>query len=160
MRIGHGYDVHQLVENRPLFIGGVKIEYAYGLLGHSDADVALHALMDAILGALALGDIGTHFSDQDQAFKDIDSKILLEKVVQMMKNANYKIGNVDITIIAQKPKMAPYISQIKKTLASYLEIDIRQVNVKATTEENLGFTGRLEGISCHAVCLLEQVSDK
>lgn len=160
MRIGHGYDVHQLVENRPLFIGGVKIEYAYGLLGHSDADVALHALMDAILGALALGDIGTHFSDQDQAFKDIDSKILLGKVVQMMKNANYKIGNVDITIIAQKPKMAPYISQIKKTLASYLEIDIRQVNVKATTEENLGFTGRLEGISCHAVCLLEQVSDK
>ncbi len=160
MRIGHGYDVHQLVENRPLFIGGIKIEYAYGLLGHSDADVALHALMDAILGALALGDIGTHFSDQNHAFKDIDSKILLEKVVQMMKNANYKIGNVDITIIAQKPKMAPYIPQIKKTLASYLDIDIRQVNVKATTEENLGFTGRLEGISCHAVCLLEQIADK
>ena len=154
MRIGHGYDVHRFIENRPLYIGGVKIDYKYGLQGHSDADVALHALMDAILGALALGDIGTHFSDQDNAFKDIDSKVLLKRVVEMMRNARYKIGNVDITLIAQQPKMALYIPEMKKILASYLKVDIMQVNIKATTEEKLGFTGRLEGISCHAVCLL------
>ncbi|WZL82837.1 2-C-methyl-D-erythritol 2,4-cyclodiphosphate synthase [Vallitaleaceae bacterium 9-2] len=154
MRIGHGYDVHRLVKDRALIIGGVKIDYEYGLLGHSDADVALHALMDAILGALGLGDIGSHFSDQDEEFKDIDSKVLLERVVDMMKKTGYQVGNVDVTIIAQRPKMAPHIHEMKKILASYLEVDITQVNVKATTEEHLGFTGQLEGIKSHAVCLL------
>ncbi len=154
MRIGHGYDVHQLVENRPLIIGGVHIDHPYGLLGHSDADVALHALMDGILGALGLGDIGTYFSDQDAVFKDIDSKILLKKVVEMMKNEGYRIGNADITIIAQKPKMAPHIKEMKHILATYLEVDEKQINVKATTEEHLGFTGEGKGIASHAVCLL------
>lgn len=154
MRIGHGYDVHRLVKDRALIIGGVKIDYEYGLLGHSDADVALHALMDAILGALGLGDIGSHFSDQDEEFKDIDSKVLLERVVDMMKKTGYQVGNVDVTIIAQRPKMAPHIHEMKKILASYLEVDTTQVNVKATTEEHLGFTGQLEGIKSHAVCLL------
>lgn len=154
MRIGHGYDVHRLVQGRPLIIGGVQIEYAYGLLGHSDADVALHAVMDALLGALGFGDIGSHFSDQDAAFKDIDSKILLERVVNMMTSEGYRVGNIDVTIIAQKPKMAPHIPQMKKILASYLNVDRTQVNIKATTEEHLGFTGQLEGIKSHAVCLL------
>jgi len=154
MRIGHGYDVHQLVENRDLFIGGIKIEHTLGLLGHSDADVCLHALMDAMLGALCLGDIGKHFSDQDQRFKNIDSKLLLNEVVMMMDQKKYKVGNVDITIIAQKPKLAPYIMDMRLVISKLLQCDIDQVNVKATTEENLGFTGQELGIACHAVCLL------
>lgn len=154
MRIGHGYDVHQLVENRDLYIGGIKVEHSLGLLGHSDADVCLHALMDAILGALALGDIGRHFSDQDQSFKDIDSKLLLERVYHMMNNKGYQIGNADVTIIAQKPKLAPYIPRMRETIATLLRTGIDNINVKATTEEKLGFTGSEQGIACHAVCLL------
>jgi len=154
MRIGHGYDVHQLVKNRDLFLGGIKIEHTLGLLGHSDADVCLHALMDAMLGALCLGDIGKHFSDQDQRFKNIDSKLLLSEVVMMMDQKNYKVGNVDITIIAQKPKLAPYIMDMRLVISKLLHCDIDVVNVKATTEEKLGFTGQELGIACHAVCLL------
>jgi 2-C-methyl-D-erythritol 2,4-cyclodiphosphate synthase len=156
MRIGHGYDVHRLVKDRKLFMGGVEIEHELGLLGHSDADVCLHAVMDAILGAMALGDIGKHFSDQDQAFKDIDSKILLEKVYEMMVNKGYVIGNLDVTIIAQQPKMAPHIPKMKSIISKILHTEMDQVNVKATTDEKLGFTGRQEGISCHAVCVLVQ----
>lgn len=154
MRIGHGYDVHQLVEGRDLFLGGIKIEHSLGLLGHSDADVCLHALMDAILGALALGDIGKHFSDQDQAFKDIDSKVLLTRVYQLMIEKGYQIGNADVTIIAQRPKIAPYIPLMRETIAKLLHTDIENINVKATTEEKLGFTGQELGISSHAVCIL------
>jgi len=156
MRIGHGYDVHKLVEGRDLILGGIKINYDKGLLGHSDADVCLHAVMDAIIGALALGDIGKHFSDQSIEFKDIDSKILLEHVFILMREAGFVIGNLDITIIAEQPKMAPHIEAMRTVISNILNCEINQVNVKATTEEKLGFTGSGEGISTHCVCLLRQ----
>ncbi len=155
MRIGHGYDVHKLAENRKCIIGGVEIPYDKGLLGHSDADVLLHAICDAILGAAALGDIGKHFPDNDNAFLNIDSRILLRKTYDLIKSKGYKIGNVDATIIAQKPKMAAYIPQMIENIADDLKTDISNINVKATTEEGLGFTGKLEGISAHAVCIIE-----
>jgi len=156
IRIGQGFDVHQLVEGRPCIIGGVKIPYEKGLLGHSDADVLLHTITDAILGALALGDIGKHFPDTDEAFKDADSVKLLEQVWVMVKERGYKLGNVDATIIAQRPKMLPYIPQMVEVIASVLEADHSQVNVKATTTEQLGFTGRGEGIASQAVvCLVK-----
>ncbi len=156
MRIGHGYDVHRLIEGRKLIIGGIKIEHTLGLLGHSDADVLLHAIMDSILGALAKGDIGQHFSDQNDEFKDIDSKILLARVFNMMNQAGYKISNLDCTVIAQKPKLGPYIEDMRQCIADCLHCQLSQVNVKATTEEKLGFTGSEEGISAHAVVLLHQ----
>jgi len=154
MRIGHGYDVHRLVQGRELIIGGITIDYHLGLLGHSDADVCLHAVMDSILGALALGDIGKHFSDQSKEFKDIDSRVLLRQVYLMMTAKGYAIGNLDVTIIAQKPKMAPHIEAMRQVIAQDLHCDLDQVNVKATTEEKLGFTGKEEGISSHSVCIL------
>ena len=154
MRIGLGYDVHKLVENRDLIIGGVTIPYEKGLLGHSDADVLLHAISDSLLGAAALGDIGTHFPDTDEAYKDASSMVLLKEVGTFIKNKGYKIGNIDATIIAQKPKMLPYIGEMRKNIADALEIDVEQVNVKATTEEGLGFTGSLEGISSQSIALL------
>ena len=156
MRIGHGYDVHRLVEGRRLIIGGVDIEYELGLLGHSDADVLLHAICDALLGAAALGDIGKHFPDNDSSFKDIDSRLLLRKTVEMLTEKGYKICNVDATILAQRPKLAPYINTMRENIANDMGVDISCVNVKATTEEGLGFTGALEGIAAHAVCLLEE----
>ena len=159
MRIGMGYDVHKLVENRPLIIGGVEIPYHLGLLGHSDADVLLHAIMDALLGAAALGDIGKHFPDTDDAYKGISSIKLLEEVGVLLDKNNYIIENIDATIIAQKPKMRPYIDTMRENIAKALKIDIDQVNVKATTEEGLGFTGSGEGISSHAICLLETVAN-
>lgn len=155
MRIGNGYDVHRFAENRDLFLGGVKIPYEYGLLGHSDADVLLHAIMDALLGAAALGDIGKLFPDTDERFKGADSLKLLEEVCVVLGAKGYKIVNIDSIVIAQKPKLAPYIEQMRKNIADACKIDISQVSVKATTEEKLGFTGRLEGISSHAVCLIE-----
>ena len=155
MRIGHGYDVHKLVKDRKLIIGGVEIPFELGLLGHSDADVLLHAVCDALLGAAALGDIGKHFPDNDNAYKGIDSKILLKKTVELLAKNSYKISNIDCTVIAQKPKLAEYIPQMKKIIAKLCDIDETCVNVKATTEEGLGFTGSLEGISAHAVCLIE-----
>lgn len=158
-RIGHGYDVHKLVPDRRLVLGGVEIPHTLGLLGHSDADVCLHALMDAILGALALGDIGKHFPDTDDRFLGADSMELLSKVRSMAKEKNASIGNVDITVIAQKPKLAPYIEQMRENIAFVLGTDLSRVNVKATTEEHLGFTGREEGISAHAVVLL-LISDR
>lgn len=154
MRIGMGYDVHRLVEGRKLMIGGVEIPYERGLLGHSDADVLLHAVMDALLGAAALGDIGRHFPDTDDAYKGADSRALLRKVGEMVENAHYIIENIDATIIAQQPKMRPYIEQMRANIAADLGIETEQVNVKATTEEGLGFTGAMEGISAQAVCLL------
>lgn len=156
MRIGHGYDVHRLVEGRRLIMGGVEIEYELGLLGHSDADVLLHAVCDALLGAAALGDIGKHFPDNDPSLKDIDSRLLLRKTAAMITEKGYKIGNVDATVLAQRPKLAPYIVKMRENIADDLEIDVSRVNVKATTEEGLGFTGALEGIAAHAVCLLEE----
>lgn len=155
MRIGHGYDVHRLCENRDLIIGGVKIPYELGLLGHSDADVLLHAVCDALLGAAALGDIGKHFPDNDNSFKNIDSRILLRKTVELLEEKGYKIGNIDATVIAQKPKLAPFISQMVSNIAQDCDISANFVNVKATTEEKLGFTGELKGISAHAVCIIE-----
>lgn len=157
MRIGHGYDVHRLTENRPLIIGGVNIPYELGLLGHSDADVLLHAVCDALLGAAALGDIGKHFPDNDNSFKNIDSRILMRKTVELLAEKGYKIGNIDATVIAQKPKLAPFISQMAENIAKDCNIDTDCVNVKATTEEKLGFTGELKGISAHAVCLIEKI---
>jgi len=154
MRIGHGYDVHRFAPQRKLILGGVEIPYEFGLLGHSDADVLTHALMDALLGAMALGDIGKHFPDTSNDFKDIDSLILLEKVVELMKEKGYTLGNADCTIIAQAPKLAPHIEGMREKLAKVIGCDISQINIKATTEEKLGFTGRKEGISCHAVCIL------
>jgi len=154
MRIGHGYDVHKFAENRDLVIGGVKIPYEKGLLGHSDADVLLHAICDALLGAAALGDIGKHFPDTSDEIEGIDSRILLKKTVSLLKENGYKIGNIDATVIAQKPKMAPYIDKMRENIAGDCNIDIGCVNVKATTEEGLGFTGALEGVSAHAVCIL------
>ena len=154
MRIGMGYDVHKLVEGRDLIIGGVKIPYEKGLLGHSDADVLLHAVSDALLGAAALGDIGKHFPDTDPAYKGADSLKLLEEVGRLLENECYLIENIDATIIAQAPKMRPYIDTMRQNIADALSIDVSQVNVKATTEEGLGFTGTGEGISSQAICLL------
>lgn len=156
MRIGHGYDVHRFAEDRELFIGGVKIEYELGLLGHSDADVLLHAVCDALLGAAALGDIGTHFPDTDERYKNADSLKLLENVAALVKKRGYKASNVDATIVAQVPKMAPHIQKMRENIARALDLDVNDVNVKATTEEHLGFTGRKEGISAHCVCLIEE----
>lgn len=155
MRIGQGYDVHKLVEGRDCIICGVKIPYEKGLLGHSDADVALHALSDALLGAAALGDIGKHFPDTDERFKGADSRVLLKEVVRMIEEKGYRVGNVDVTIVAQRPKMAPYIEQMRKNIAEDLKVGPDVVNVKATTTEKLGFEGRGEGISATAVALLE-----
>lgn len=154
MRIGMGYDVHKLVEKRDLILGGVKIPYERGLLGHSDADVLLHAIMDALLGASALGDIGKHFPDTDSKYKGISSIELLKHVGNLLNKHNYKIGNIDATIIAQKPKMAPHIPTMRENIASALNITLDQINVKATTEEGLGFTGEGLGISSQAICLL------
>ena len=159
MRVGMGYDVHKLVEDRKLIIGGVDIPYEKGLLGHSDADVLLHAIMDALLGAAALGDIGKHFPDTDERYKGASSVKLLEVVGKMLDENNYIIENIDATIIAQKPKMRPYIDTMRKNIADTLGIDINQVNVKATTEEGLGFTGSGEGISSQAICSLNTVSN-
>lgn len=155
MRIGHGYDVHRLVPGRDLILGGVKIPYELGLDGHSDADVLLHAVMDALLGAAALRDIGYHFPDTDPTYKGADSMELLKVVGQKVAAAGYKISNIDVTMIAQRPKLKEFIPQMAKNIASALELEENQVNVKATTEEKLGFTGTGEGMSCHAVCLLE-----
>ena len=157
MRIGHGYDVHKLVPCRDLILGGVQIPYELGLLGHSDADVLLHAVMDALLGAAALRDIGYHFPDTDMRYKGISSMELLGCVAEKIAEAGYKVGNIDVTLIAQKPKIKPYIPQMVENIASKLGIDPGRVNVKATTEEGLGFTGAGEGMACHAVCLLEEV---
>ena len=154
MRIGHGYDVHRLTEGRKCIIGGVDIPHSLGLLGHSDADVLLHAIMDAVIGAMALGDIGHLFPDNDDAYKDIDSMVLCSRVFEVMKKNNYSIGNIDATVIAQKPKMAPYIETMRENIARVFETDVKNVSVKATTEERLGFTGQELGISAHAVCLL------
>lgn len=156
-RIGQGFDVHQLTEGRPLIIGGIEIPYEKGLLGHSDADVLLHTIADACLGAIGEGDIGKHFPDTDPAFKDADSGKLLEHVWQMVKDKGYKLVNADCTIIAQKPKMAPYIGQIKERVAQLLECSQEELNVKATTTEQLGFTGRGEGIAAQAVVLLQKI---
>ena len=155
MRVGMGYDVHRLVEGRDLIIGGVKIPYEKGLLGHSDADVLLHAISDALLGAAALGDIGKHFPDTDPKFKGADSRVLLREVCRLLDEAGYRAGNVDATIIAQAPKMRPHIDTMRQNIAEDLGIELSQVNVKATTEEGLGFTGTGEGISSQAICLLE-----
>ena len=157
MRIGHGYDVHRLVPDRDLIIGGVKIEYELGLDGHSDADVMLHAVMDALLGAAALRDIGYHFPDTDMRYKGADSRQLLRVVAEKIAAGGYKVGNIDVTMIAQKPKLKPHIPQMMENIASDLGIDPGRVNVKATTEEKLGFTGEGLGMSCHAVCLLEEI---
>ena len=156
MRIGHGYDVHRLVEGRDLILGGVKIDFELGLLGHSDADVLLHAVSDALLGAAGLGDIGKHFPDTDPAYKGADSRVLLRHVVTLVRESGYFISNVDVTMIAQKPKLKDHIPQMVKNIAADLQIPENRVNVKATTEEKLGFTGSMEGLRCHAVCLLEE----
>lgn len=156
MRIGHGYDVHKLVPERKLILGGVEIPWDLGLLGHSDADVLTHAVMDALLGAAALGDIGKLFPDTDEAYRGADSLVLLAEVCRRIREKGYRVGNVDATVIAQKPKLAPHISRMVKNLAAVMGVPEDAVNVKATTEEHLGFTGRLEGIAAHAVCLLEK----
>ena len=156
MRIGHGYDVHKLVEGRDLILGGVKIDHHLGLLGHSDADVLLHAVSDALLGAAGLGDIGRHFPDTDPQYKGADSLKLLAIVGEKVAAAGYRISNIDVTMIAQKPKLKDHIGAMERNIASALNLDVSRVNVKATTEEKLGFTGREEGLSCHAVCLLEE----
>ncbi|MBQ8303379.1 MAG: 2-C-methyl-D-erythritol 2,4-cyclodiphosphate synthase [Clostridia bacterium] len=155
MRIGHGYDVHRLTENRKLILGGVEIPFELGLLGHSDADVLIHAVCDTLLGAAALGDIGKHFPDTSDDFLNVDSRILLRQVRSLLKEKGYKIINLDATVIAQKPKLAPFIEQMRANIAADLEIDTTCVNVKATTEEKLGFTGNLEGISAHCVALID-----
>lgn len=155
IRIGHGYDVHKLVEGRKLIVGGVEIPHEKGLLGHSDADVLLHAISDALLGAAALGDIGCLFPDNDPNFEGADSLLLLKEVVSVLKKAGYGVGNIDCTLIAQRPKMRPYIDEMRKNIADACGVDIDFVSVKATTEEKLGFTGREEGISAHAVCIIE-----
>lgn len=158
MRIGHGYDVHRLVEGRKLILGGVEIPYELGLDGHSDADVLLHAVCDALLGAAGLGDIGLHFPDTDPAYKGADSRNLLRVVGKKVAAAGYGISNIDVTMIAQRPKLRPYIPQMQVNIAEDLELDPDQVNVKATTEEHLGFTGTGEGMACHAVCLLQRAA--
>ena len=154
MRIGHGYDVHRLVEGRPLILGGVTIPWERGLLGHSDADVLLHAVMDALLGAAALPDIGHQFPDTDPAYAGADSRVLLRRVGELIGQAGYKVGNIDATIVAQAPKMAPHLAAMGANMAADLGVEVGCVNVKATTEEHLGFTGSGEGIAAHAVCLL------
>ena len=156
MRIGHGYDVHRLVEGRALILGGVEIPYALGLDGHSDADVLLHAVSDALLGAASLGDIGRHFPDTDPAYKDADSLELLRIVGNKIAQAGFRVGNVDVTMIAQKPKLKDYISRMEENIAGALNVEANRINVKATTEEHLGFTGEGKGMACHAVCLLEE----
>ena len=158
MRVGMGYDVHKLVEDRDLILGGVKIPYSLGLLGHSDADVLLHAIMDSLLGAAALGDIGKHFPDSDHRYKGISSIELLKHVGSLLKDNNWLIENIDSTIIAQKPKMAPHIENMRKNISEALNINIDQINVKATTEEGLGFTGEGKGISSQSICLLTKKS--
>lgn len=155
MRIGMGYDVHQLVEGRKLILGGVEISHTVGLLGHSDADVLLHAIMDALLGAAAMGDIGKHFPDTEEAYRGISSILLLGHVGKLLREHGYEIGNIDATIVAQEPKMRPFIEQMEENIAKALEIGEGQVNVKATTEEGLGFTGNRQGISAYAVCTIE-----
>ncbi len=155
IRIGHGYDVHRFKQDRELFIGGVKIDYELGLDGHSDADVLLHAICDALLGAAALGDIGKHFPDTDPKYKGVDSKLLLKEVRFLLKSEGYHIGNVDATIVAQAPRLSGYIESMRRCVAELLECDVNSINIKATTEERLGFTGRLEGISAHCVCIIE-----
>lgn len=155
MRIGHGFDVHRLTEGRPLIVGGVAIPYRLGLLGHSDADVLLHAICDALLGAAGLGDIGRHFPDNDARYRGIDSRELLRHVASLLHSAHFRVGNVDATIIAQAPKMAPHIETMCRNIASDLAVDVAHINVKATTTEKLGYTGRGEGIAAEAVCLLE-----
>ncbi len=157
MRIGHGYDVHRLVRGRDLIIGGVKIDYEFGLLGHSDADVLTHAIMDALLGAAALGDIGKHFPDSDPAYAGADSLALAKNVSALLRSNGYRIINVDSTVLAQRPKLAPFIPIMRERLAAALGVSIEDVSVKATTEEGLGFTGSGEGIAAHAVCLIERL---
>ena len=157
LRIGHGYDVHRLTAGRRLVLGGVDIPYEKGLLGHSDADVLLHAISDALLGAAALGDIGKHFPDNDQRYKDADSLVLLSEVGKILYNAGYKPSNIDATVIAQAPKLAPHVQAMRKNIANALNIEPDAVSVKATTEERLGFTGSGEGISAHAVCIIEKI---
>ena len=159
MRIGSGYDVHRLVPDRKLVLGGVEIPYEYGLLGHSDADVLLHAVMDALLGAAALGDIGKHFPDKDPAYSGISSLVLLEKVRDLLSEQRFRIGNIDATVICERPKIAPYHDQIVETVSAALRIPGSRVSIKATTEEGLGFTGRKEGIAASAVCLLYEPGD-
>lgn len=156
IRVGHGYDVHRFAEGRKLILGGVEIPYELGLSGHSDADVLIHALMDAMLGAAGLGDIGKHFPDTDDKYKGISSMLLLKEVKKLVEKEGYSLSNADITVVAQKPKLAPYIDQMKKNIALALCTDVSDINVKATTEEHLGFTGRLEGISSHAVVLISK----
>lgn len=156
MRIGHGYDVHRFAENRKLILGGVQIEYAYGLLGHSDADVLAHAISDALLGAAALGDIGKHFPDTDSRYSGADSIKLLHNVVQMLAEKGYRVGNIDATVVAQKPKLLPHIEKMRFNIASACNVETDRINVKATTEEGLGFTGELLGIAAHAVALIEE----
>ena len=156
MRIGNGYDVHKLVEGRDLILGGVKVPYENGLLGHSDADVLAHAVIDAIIGALGIGDIGTHFPDTDEKYKGADSLVLLKRTGEMAKEMGYKIVNIDSIVVAQKPKLLPYIKQMRENMAKVLEMDPADVNVKAKTEEKLGFTGNLEGMKSYAVCIIEK----
>ncbi|MDO4488126.1 MAG: 2-C-methyl-D-erythritol 2,4-cyclodiphosphate synthase [Eubacteriales bacterium] len=156
MRIGHGYDVHKLVENRALILGGVNIPYEKGLLGHSDADVLTHAVMDALLGAAALGDIGLHFPDNDDAYRGADSIELLRKVSNLLSERCFSVGNIDATVIAQAPKLRPYIDEMREKIAKAVNVPIDRVNVKATTEEHLGFTGEGLGIAAHAVCIIEE----
>ncbi len=157
MRIGHGYDVHKLTEGRKLILGGIEVPHTLGLLGHSDADVLTHAIMDSILGAAALGDIGQHFPDNDDRYLGADSTELLRHVMVLIREKGYRIGNLDATIIAQKPKLMPYLPMMRKKLAEVMKIREDQLNLKATTEEHMGFTGRQEGISAHCVCLLEEM---
>ena len=156
MRIGHGYDVHKLVEGRDLILGGVKIDYEKGLLGHSDADVLLHAVSDALLGAAGLGDIGRHFPDTDPKYKGADSLELLREVYRKISEKGFRVGNIDVTMVAQRPKLKDFIPQMQENIAAAVGVTPDRVNVKATTEERLGFTGTGEGMSCHAVCLLEE----
>ena len=159
MRIGHGYDVHRLAKGRTLMLGGVEIPYECGLLGHSDADVLLHAVMDAVLGALAVGDIGKLFPDRDPAYEGADSWMLTRHVAKVMQTQGYRIGNIDATVIAQAPRLAPYIPAMRERMAAAFDTELSRVSVKATTEERLGFTGAGEGIAAHAVCLLEEMPD-
>lgn len=159
MRIGHGYDVHKLVSDRKLIIGGVEIEHEMGLMGHSDADVLMHAICDALLGAAALGDIGKHFPDTDEKYRGVSGEFLLKEVANLLELHMYIVENIDATIIAQSPKMLPYIDQMRQNIADALYIDFNQVNVKATTEEGLGFTGHKEGIAAHAVCIINSYFD-
>ncbi|MBQ7950506.1 MAG: 2-C-methyl-D-erythritol 2,4-cyclodiphosphate synthase [Clostridia bacterium] len=156
MRIGFGYDVHQLAPQRKLILGGVEIPHSLGLLGHSDADVLVHSIMDAMLGALALGDIGKHFPDTDSQYKNIDSMLLLKKVAEIIASEGYRVGNIDCTLCAQKPKLLPYIETMRQNIAGVLQTDVKNISVKATTTEKLGFVGKEEGISSYAVCLLQQ----